>query len=488
MKQKNLIDQQNQEFRWSSNKAIFKMQKYFKFDQFQTTLKKELLGGLTTFLALVYILSVNSDILSQSQSINDPNVTMNEFGIFFATAITSIVATLLMGLWANVPIVMSPGMGMNTLFTFTLAQQAKLGFEGAMIAVLLASILFFIITVTPMRAMILQAIPKSLSIIFAVSIAFFIAYVGFEQMGWFKMDANTQLPIASLATFKENYLFIILGMATLGLMLFFHYRKVNGGVALSIVIGFIICIIFANTLPKSQISKISSANFRNGFNFHYDFEGFIWNIKSGMQSFANPKVWSNPGLYVCVLVVMLMSFFDDSAALNTLNMQRNKGLAVHHEVNRPTMLIDAGSGIMNGILGVSSMSVMVESSAGIHQGAKTGVAALVNVVLFGVAIVLFPVFATIPTVVTGAACVFIGILMVLHIAEIEWHKPQFAIPAFLAIIFSVTTFTIVNGVAIAILSYAFIMLIIKKAKQVHILIWPLCLVLLAYFVALAFIQ
>ncbi|ATZ17400.1 xanthine/uracil permease [Williamsoniiplasma luminosum] len=486
--QKNNVLNDKDQFQWSQNKTVYRIQKYFQFDKFNTTLKKELLGGLTTFLALVYILSVNKGILELSPSINDSEQHMNGFGIFFATAITSIVATLLMGLWANVPIVMSPGMGMNTLFTYTLAQQAKLGFEGAMIAVLLASIFFFLVTVTPMRQMILQGIPKSLSVIFAVAIAFFIAYVGLEQMGWFAIEKTSGLPVASLSTLKENYLFIILGMITLCLMLFFHYKKINGGVALSILIGFVLAIILANTLPSEQITKISSANFRNGFDFTYDFDGFIWNIESGMKAFANPKIWSNPGLYVCVLVVMLMSFFDDSAALSALYMQRNQHIKTPMEVSRPTMLIDAGSGILNGLVGVSSMSIMVESSAGISQGAKTGVVALVNVALFGVAIALFPIFATIPTVVTGAACVFIGILMVLHISEIEWDKPEFAVPAFLGILFAITTFTIVNGVAVTILAYAFVMIITNKAKKVHILIWPLCLCLIAYFVAFAFIQ
>lgn len=485
--------------KFSNHKAIHALENFFKFDKYQAVWKKEILGGLSTFLALVYILSVNPAILSQAKSIDwtETNpVTMNYFGIFFAGAIVSILGSLAMGLFANVPIVMSTTMGMNTLFTYSIA-NAGLGFEGAMIAITFSSILFVIVTVTPMRRIILKAIPNSLAVSFAVAIGFFIAYVGLQQMFWLKPEMNdgkvTGLPVAALSNLKTTYPMILIGTGTLALMLIFHFKKVPGGVALAIVIGFIIALIVANTVKADSYlvangGAFQAANFRSGFSWNYDFAGFGSNIKKGWTAFTNPKIWTSPIFYISILVVMFMSFFDDSSTLTTLNMQLNKKTNAHPKINNRALIVDAVSGTLNGVLGTSSMGVMVESSAGITQDSRTGVGAIVNALMFALAIGLFPIFQAIPTFVTGAACIYIGIAMIASITEIEWKKPEFAISAFLTIIFVVVTYTIINGVAIGIISYAFVMLVTKKGKMVSWLVWPLALVLILYFVALAFIQ
>lgn len=222
---------------------------YFQFETLGTTLKKEVVGGLTTFLALVYILSVNPAIVSNSPSISNENIHMNYFGIFLSTAITAFFGTFIMGAVANIPVALTPTMGMNTLFTYSIAKQG-IGFEGAMIAIMFANILFTIITVTPVKETVLKALPRSLTLGFTLSIGFFIAYVGFQQMTLYTMSNG--LPVAALSKLKDTYPMILLGVGTLLLMLFFHFKKIPGGVAISILIGFVLVLLIANVVPESS--------------------------------------------------------------------------------------------------------------------------------------------------------------------------------------------------------------------------------------------
>lgn len=166
----------------TNHRGLRGAQGYFQFDKFHATFKKELLGGITTFLALIYILSVNPSILSHSHSVNANDPDMNYFGIFLSTALVSFFACFIMGLFANIPIAMATTMGMNTLFSYSIANMG-VGFQGAMIACILSSILFLVIALTPLKQIVIQALPQSLVLGFTLSLGFFITYVGIQQIG-----------------------------------------------------------------------------------------------------------------------------------------------------------------------------------------------------------------------------------------------------------------------------------------------------------------
>lgn len=470
--------------------GLRRIQGYFQFDKLHATIKKELLGGLTTFLALIYILSVNPTILNNSPSINPGEAQMNYFGIFLSTAIVSFFACFIMGLFANVPIAMATTMGMNTIFSYSIASMG-LGFQGAMIACILSSLLFVVITLTPLKQMVIQALPTSLVLGFTLSLGFFITYVGIQQIGWVQLT-DTGLPIASLSHLKTSYPMILIGMGTLILMFVFHFKKIPGGIIIALVAGFVVALIIANAVPQNSYlvangGPMAPLNFRDGhFNWHYDWSGFAYNVKSGWMGFANTKIWTNPLLYASVLILTLMMFFDGLAAMTLLLNQAK----VSHPQRKlyQTLKIDAFANLAASTTAISPVGATLESSTGISQGAKTGLAAIITGIGFLIAIPLYPIFALIPTFVSGAACVFVGTLIVAVINRIDWTKVEYLIPILLTVVLAMVTFTLINGIAIGIISYVLIMTITGKYRKVSWLMWPLSLIMIAYFISFAFVQ
>ncbi|ASZ09184.1 NCS2 family permease [Mesoplasma chauliocola] len=489
--------QRNKEaFVFSNNKAIRSIEKYFKFDTLGAIMKKEIIGGLTTFLALIYILTVNPSIVSGMTSINTPEgltgealnpYKMNEFGIFFATALVSGICCILMGLFANIPVAMSTSMGMNALVTYNIG--GPLGFEGAMIVTMLSSIVFVTVSLTPLRSLIVKSIPKGVVLAIGIGIGLFISYVGIAGMGWLGQDSSG-IPVAKLGILRENYLPILLGSITLLIILFLAFKKVPGAVALAILIMFIITLILASTIPSdSQATKmLQAANLKKWDGWKYDFNGFALNWTSTFKAFANTKIWTSPITYISIFVVMLINFFDATGTMAAFTHQLDQKTNQHKEISQKALIVDSMGTMMASVTGTTPLGVFAESAAGIEQGAKTGLAALVNGILFLLAIVLFPIFKLIPQPITSAACVFIGIMMIKEAAHVEWEKPEFLVPTFLSILFMIATYEIANGVAMAFISYSFMMMVTGKAKQVHPAVYFLSVLFVVYFIAFAFIQ
>ncbi|ATZ21663.1 NCS2 family permease [Mesoplasma tabanidae] len=479
--------QRNKEaFVFSNNKAIRSIEKYFKFDTLGAIMKKEIIGGVTTFLALMYILSVNPSLVSETGSINNDGTKMNEFGIFFATALVSGICCILMGLFANIPVAMSTSMGMNALVAFNIG--GTLGFEGAMIVTMLSSIVFVTVSLTPLRSFIIKSIPKGIVLAIGIGIGLFISYVGIASMGWLGKDSSG-IPVAKLGILKENYLPIILGSATLMLILFLAFKKIPGAVAISLIGMSIIAIIIAtSTNITNDKDLLYKANLSNWEGWKYDFDGFAWNWKSTFKAFGKSKIWTSPVTYISIFVVMLINFFDATGTMAAFTNQLDNKTNQHKEISQRALVIDSVGTMMASVTGTTPLGVFAESGAGIEQGAKTGLAAIVNGVLFLLAIALFPIFKLIPQPITSAACVYIGIMMIKEAAHVEWEKPEFLVPTFLSILFMIATYEIANGVAMAFIGYSFMMMITGKAKKVHLAVYCLSLLFIFYFIAFAFIQ
>ncbi|AVN59031.1 NCS2 family permease [Mesoplasma florum] len=479
--------QRNKEaFVFSNNKAIRSIEKYFKFDTLGAIMKKEIIGGITTFLALMYILSVNPSLVSGTSSINNDGTTMNEFGIFFATALVSGICCILMGLFANIPVAMSTSMGMNALVAFNIG--GTLGFEGAMIVTMLSSIVFVTVSLTPLRSFIIKSIPKGIVLAIGIGIGLFISYVGIASMGWLGKD-EAGIPVAKLGILRENYVPIILGSITLMLILFLAFKKIPGAVAISLIGMSVIAIIIAtSTNITNNKDLLFKANLSNWEGWKYDFEGFAWNWKSTFKAFGNTKIWTSPVTYISIFVVMLINFFDATGTMAAFTNQLDSKTNQHKEISQRALVIDSMGTMMASVTGTTPLGVFAESGAGIEQGAKTGLAAIVNGVLFLLAIALFPIFKLIPQPITSAACVYIGIMMIKEAAHVEWEKPEFLVPTFLSILFMIATYEIANGVAMAFIGYSFMMMITGKAKKVHPAVYCLSFLFIIYFIAFAFIQ
>ncbi|AKX33796.1 xanthine/uracil permease [Spiroplasma litorale] len=466
------------------NKKRSVIPRYFKFDYFKATFKKEIIGGISTFLAMVYILSVEPGILGEAPSIHNVDSVMNSGGVFVATALSTFICTMIMGLFANLPVGVAPSMGLNAMFSYNIAKSGGIGYEGALIATLISSVIFTIISITKLRSMLIKCIPHSMHLAFGVGIGFFIAYVGLTSIGWF--DKSNGVPIAKLSDFKVYYPGIIIGMLVLFGSIILFYKKFIAPVAVMMLGGFILTIILANTVDDNAIKTSFKESIWNGWSYD-EFDGFISNIKNSYSEFGNVDIWNKPIIYISIFIFVILNFFDATGTLKTINIESNKIMEREDDLSNKSLVIDAGSTVVGSVMGVSHMSAYVESCVGISQGARTGFSTIITSLLFLLSLALFPIFKMIPGCISGAATVFIGTIMIKSITDIDWKKPEIGIGAFFSLIFMITTYSIANGIAVGMISYTVGCIATKNTKKVSPTVWILDIVFIAYFIALAFI-
>ncbi|PPE04371.1 xanthine/uracil permease [Entomoplasma ellychniae] len=461
--------------------------RFFKFNDLQTTFKKEIIGGVSTFLAMVYILSVEPNILKSSPSIVEGESNMNFDGIFLATALVVFLATMTQALWSRAPIALAPSMGLNAMFTYNVA-GAGLGFEGAMLCVMLSSAFFTLIAITPVRKIIVGSMPESLKLIIGVGVGFFIAYVGFNSMGFFKVEGG--LPVAEMGHILTYYPAMIIGLIVLiGSIIL--YKKGNiAPIAIMILCGLVVSVILGSTLKSEAFEKsFGSANIKNlKWDFIVLFNGFGSNIKNAYNQMGNNEIWSNPTFYLSIVILAMLNFFDATATITTIAKQVEVINNKEYKIPNSALILDAASGVVGGGIGTSHVGSFIESAVGVSQGAKSGFANIITALLFLIAIPLYPIFKMVPSCVTGAAAAFIGVLMINSIREIEWEKPEFALAGVFGILFMITTFNIANGIAFAFIFYTVGLISTGRTKEVSITVWVLDVTFIIYFIGLAFIQ
>ncbi|ATZ17639.1 NCS2 family permease [Mesoplasma melaleucae] len=474
--------------RFNANKSTNAIAKFFNFSDLNTTFKKEIIGGISTFLSMMYILSVEPAILGSAPSITG-NGTMDSQGVFLATALVTALATIVMGMSANVPIGLAPSMGLNALFAFNIAQAGKIGYEGALIAAMISSIILCIISITKLRAIMINALPHSLHLIIGVAIGFFIAYVGISNMG-FVEKTTSGLPVANLSNFKLNYPAMIVGTIVLFGSIILFFKKFFAPVAVMMLGGLIFTVILANTVDAAAIKEsFGNAKWVSGsWNFDSLFSGFAANIKNLFSQIGHSEIWNKPTMYIFIFVLVVLNFFDATGTLTSINIELNKAIGQEREIPQRALVIDAGATIVGSGLGVSHMACYSESCVGISQGARTGFASIITGLLFLVSIPLFRIFKMMPNCITGAVTAFIGTIMVTSITEIEWKKPEIGITGFFSILFMVITYNIANGIAVGIISYTVASIGIGKTKEIKPVIWGLDAIFIMYFIASAFIQ
>jgi AGZA family xanthine/uracil permease-like MFS transporter len=473
-------------------KKSFSVENYFKFEERKATWKKELLGGATAFLALIYMINVESGYLINASG-NYEGGRPLIFGAYLITCLTLGIGSIVMGLSTKTPTMATPAMGLNAMFVFNVASKStdpNIAGTTAMLATMISSVLLVIICYTKLLTWILNAIPKSLSIGITVAFGFYIAYVGFNSMGWFSQSAGG-LPVASHDGIKQNYPGVILGMAVVLLILLFHFKKINGGVAIAMAAGLIISVILANTLTHSDvISKSFGLSKWVGWKYDVnDFDiskNFTETLKNGISS---KEVWASSTIYISIFMFTLIALFNISGGSYVIVMDDIATVGTPEfdlEVKKQLRATSA-IGVVASVIGCSPVVNALETKAGMGQGSRTGVAAIFSGLLFLFSLALLPLFKMMPSCVTGAASVYIGFLMMTNIVNIDWKEPEFLLSVSFMIIFSITTFSIVDGIAIGFIIYSLISLFTKRAKQVSVTMWILSVVFIGYFVA-AFFQ
>jgi len=426
------------------------MEKFFKLKERKTTVRIEVMAGITTFLTMAYILAVNPGILS---------VTGMEFSkVFSATAISAAIATLIMALMANLPFALAPGMGLNAFMAFTVVLSMKYSWQFALTAVFVEGIIFIILTFVNVREAIINSIPDNIKKAIGVGIGLFIAFIGMQNAGIIVEGAT--LVSLNPTWLKGDAGLALLGLVLTGVLLAF---KVQGALLIGIIATTIIGIPFG-------ITKYAGGSYVPPAPYFFPFE------------------FQNIFTVDFVIIMFTFLFVDMFDTVGTLIGCATKADMIKSDGTIPNvkeaLFADAVGTTVGAILGTSTVTTYVESSAGVVEGGRTGLTALVVAILFLVSLFLEPLFGSIPGAATAPALILVGVFMITPVTKIEWNDMTEAIPAFLTIIFMVVAYSIADGIMFGILSYVVLKLFSKKAKEITPMTW----VLFALFVLKAFVS
>ena len=426
--------------------------RYFRFAENQTNLTQEVLGGLTTFLTMSYIVIVNPQILSQAGMPVD--------GVVFATCLSSAVATLVMGLYANYPIALAPGMSLNAYFTYSVCLGMHVPWRTALGVVFFSGVLFFVLTVTRVREQIVNGIPDCLKHATATGIGFFIAFVGLR---------NAKLVVANTATFigLGSFADHAVQMACFGLVLtlFLMTRKING----AILIGIFGTALLGMLRGISQWpAAIFSAPHPSSTFLQFDLRGAI-----------------HLGFLEILFAFLFVDLLDNVSTL--VGVCEQGGFIKDGKIPRVgrALLADATGTIFGSVAGTSTVTSYIESVAGIAAGARTGLSNVMVAALFLVAMFFSPLATAIPSYATAPALILVGALMTQSIAHIDWREFSEAVPAFITMLATPLTFSIATGLSLGLISYTVVKVAAGKFREINPLIWILTILFILRYIYLA---
>jgi len=432
------------------------MEKFFKLKERGTDVRTEVMAGITTFMTMAYILAVNPGILSESGMV---------FGkVFAATAITSAIATLVMGLLANLPFALSAGMGLNAFFTYTVCIGMGYSWEWALSAIFCEGIIFLLLTFLNVREAIVNSIPPSLKKAIAAGIGLFIAFIGLQNAGII-VDGATLVELSG-EWFKGPAGVAMIGLVITAVLLAW---KVKGALLIGIIITTLIGIPFG-------VSTYVGGSYLPSAPYFFEF-AFKDIFASGKSTFD------------FIVVMFTFLFVDMFDTVGTLIGCAGKSGLVKKDGTIPNckeaLFADAVGTTVGAILGTSTVTTFVESASGVSEGGRTGLTALTTAVLFLAALFLEPLFGSIPSAATAPALIVVGVMMITPIVDIDFTDFTEAIPAFLTIIFMVCAYSISDGIMFGILSYVLIKTCTAKIREISPMTWVVAGLFVAKIVAKA---
>jgi len=407
----------------------------FKLKDNKTSFKKEILAGLATFLTMAYIMVVNPAILSETG--------MDFDSVFVATILASFIACLLMGFLANWPVALAPGMGLNAFFTYAVVFGMGFTWQQALAAVLCSGILFLIISISPLRAYLINAIPKSLKFGIGAGIGLFLAIIGLKNAGIVVDNPATLVGLGDLKSAP-----VLLALLTLILMIGLDKLKVPGAIVLSILATTIIGMIVGVAQFQGIVSPIPSMS-----------PTFMQLDFSAMGSSL---------FLIVVFTILFVDFFDTAGTLTSVaNLSGKIDKDGNVENIDKAVFSDSIATIIGSIFGTSSTTSYIESGAGIKEGGKTGLVAVTVGVFFLLCLFLAPLAKTIPAYATGAALVFIATFFCRNLVNLDWDDISEYSPALLAAFIMPLTYSISNGIALAFVVYVLVKVISGKMSDLN---------------------
>lgn len=431
-----------------------KLDKIFKLKEHNTTVKTEVIAGITTFVTMAYILAVNPDTLAISG--------MDKGAVFTATALASVIATLLMGFYANLPFGLSAGMGINVFFSITVVKHMGHTWQFALAAVFIEGIIFILLSIFKVREYIVNGMPTVIKSSVACGIGIFIAFIGLKSAGLVKANSETIVELGNLTSPTSIVclvgIFVILGLTI---------AKVKGAILIGIISATVVAVLLNVTSLPSAIVSLPPSVESTAFAF---------------TQFSMKELFSLDML----IVVFTFLFVDMFDTIGTLIGTATKADMLDKDGNLPNagkaLFADAVGTTVGAMLGTSTVTTFVESSAGIAEGGRTGLTAITTGVLFIVSLFFAPLFLMIPGAATSSALIVVGLFMFGSVAKIDFNDFTEGFPAFITVIMMPFTGSIGDGLMLGIISYVLCKLVGRRYKEVSIFMYILAIIFTIKFI------
>lgn len=428
------------------------MEKYFQLKANGTDVRTEVIAGITTFMTMAYILIVNPLTLADAG--------MDQGALFTATALASIIATLVMALVAKLPFALAPGMGLNAFFAYTVVISMGYTWQFALTAVFLEGIIFLILTFLNVREAIINVIPPNVKRAISAGIGLFIAFIGLSNAGVVVQGVGIPLDLGNMGS--GSVLLAVIGLAITGWML---ARKVKGALLIGIV---------AVTVIGIPMGVTDVSNFR------------VVSAPASLSPIFFQFEWQNIFTADMLIVLFTFLFVDMFDTVGTLVGVSTKAGLIKEDGKIPrakqALLADAVGTTAGAILGTSTVTTYVESAAGVEEGGRTGLTSLVVAIMFMVALLFSPLFLMVPSAATAPALVLVGLFMLSPVKDINFGDYTESIPAFLTVILMPLTYSIADGIAFGLLSYVILKVLTGRFKEVQPLTYVIAVVFVLYFI------
>ncbi len=433
------------------------MNKYFHLEKLGTNIKTEFVAGLTTFLAMAYILFVNPSILSETG--------MDQGAVFAATAIAAAVGTLFMGIIAKYPVVLAPGMGLNAFFAYTVVIGYGIPWETALAGVLASGIIFIFLTLSGLREKIINSIPANLKLAVGAGIGLYIAFIGLVNGGIVVNNDATLVGLGDITS--PNVLLTVFGLVVAVILL---AKGIKAGIFYGMIISVIVGMIFGLIPVPKGISDIVSGvpSLAPTFGQAIIHFGDIFTLE----------------MLVVILTFLFVDFFDTAGTLVAVATQA--GLVKDNKLPRAgkALFADAAATTTGAVFGTSTTTSYIESTAGVGVGGRSGLTAVFAACFFLLALFFSPLLGIVTAEVTAPALIIVGVMMASSLKDIEWDQFEIAVPAFLTILAMPLSYSIATGIAIGFIFYPITMIVKGKAKEIHPIMYGLFVVFILYFIFL----
>ncbi|MCH5586696.1 NCS2 family permease [Shimazuella sp. AN120528] len=432
------------------------MSSFFKLEEHKTNIRTEILAGVTTFFAMAYIILVNPSFLSK---------TGMDFGaVFVATCLASALGSLLMGVIANYPIALAPGMGLNAYFTFVVCLGMGIPWQKALGAVFISGVIFLLLTVTKVREMIINSIPSSLKFAVSGGIGIFIAFIGMKNAGLIIANEATFIALNPKLSYDPNLLLTIFGLVlTVILML----RKVTGAIFIGMIVTGILGVITGLIAPPTGVFSMPPSIAPTFMQM--DIAGAL-----------------DLGLFTIVFSFLFVDLFDNAGTL--VGVANQAGLLKDNKLPKAgrALVTDSVATMAGASMGTSTVTSYIESASGVASGGRTGLTAVVTAICLGLSVFFFPLvkaFASVAAI-TSPALIIVGVLMAGSLKNIKWDDFVVAVPAFLTMIMMPLTYSIATGIAVGFILYPICQVVVGNWKKVHPIMYILAVLFILRFIYL----